>query len=77
MIISGKALSYTGSPVDSVVIFDWESGATIINIHPSNDGVWEYPTEAYGKMCGVTYTSKGCKPLTHGPYTIGTTPLTE
>lgn len=65
--ITGRAKRYDGTPVDYVLLFDWDSGGCIGTEIPDAAGNWvhNYYTDL---RCGITYVADGCEPITHGAY---------
>lgn len=68
-VITGTALRYDDAPVDYVILFDWATGNFLKRINPNALGVWQY-TYYDTINIGITYSSNGCQPLTHGGYTF-------
>lgn len=66
--VSGNATTYAGDPVDTVCFFLWKDKRYNFSFKPDSNGDWEGTLNA-GEY-GVTYLAEGCKPITHGPYTV-------
>jgi len=66
--IGNNATVSTGGAVDTVRIFDWDTGVPVKAAYPAVSGDWtaDLPPGTYG----ISYFASGAQPLTHGPYTI-------
>ena len=67
--IIGSAKKYNNEPANFVLIFDWITGTQIASVVPDVNGAWSYFPLA-NATCGIAYVAHGCKPITHGPYTL-------
>lgn len=65
--ISGKAIKYSGEPVDYVLLFDWISGNCVGKSVPDLAGNWSF-NYYLNLNIGITYVADGCEPITHGSY---------
>lgn len=65
--ITGRAKKHDGTPVDYVMLFNWNDGSFVGTTNPDNAGNWTYNHQS-DLNCGITYVSDGCEPITHGSY---------
>jgi hypothetical protein len=66
--LQGSALTTRGTPIDRVVVHDWDSQELVAITYPSPNGAWlvNLPPGRYS----VTYFADWCAPVVHGPYLV-------
>lgn len=74
--LSGIATKSDGTPAELVRVFAWPNGADVIQSIPDASGNWSATVTDETLQYGITYIANGFEPITHGPYSVTSTPVT-
>jgi hypothetical protein len=66
--LQGSALTTRGTPVDRVVVHDWDTQELVTITTPAPNGTWLVNAPP-GRYC-VSYFADWCAPVCHGPYLV-------
>ena len=67
--LSGNATIAAGDAVERVVVSYWDTMQQAASVAPDANGDWTVDFVLPDDYA-ITYTSTGCQPITHGPYTV-------